>query len=236
MAQPASSPDFPCSRCAVRDSAICGALSDGELKALSQITTEVTVPAGQTVFYEGDESTYLFNVVSGCLRLSKMLPNGKRQITGFLFGSDFLGLSIAGAYPYSADAITPSTLCRFPRMGLMKLLEEYPKLEHRLLALASNELAEAQEHITLLGRKNASEKIATMLLRLSGKLGRKTDDGIAIDAPMSREDMADYLGLTIETVSRVLSKMRRRGLIRLPEPRHIEIMKPDELELIAASE
>lgn len=208
-------------------------MSGEELSALGRLTTEVNLEPGQIVFREADESSFLFNVVRGLIRLSKLLPNGKRQITGFLYHGDFLGLTIAGNYPYSAEAIVPTQLCRFSRSGLMQLFEEYPKLEHRLLALASNELIEAQEHIVLLGRKNASEKIATFLLMLSRRFGSTTDGTISLDAPMSREDMADYLGLTVESVSRNLSQLRRSRIIRLPEPRHIEILKPERLEEMA---
>ena len=135
MADTAASPQFPCQTCEVRDKAICAALDDDELRELSAIATAVTLEAGGSAFFEGDRSTYLFNVVTGALRLSKLLPDGRRQITGFLFPGDFLGLSIENEYAYSAEALTETSLCRFDRASLTKLLERFPKLEHRNHAL-----------------------------------------------------------------------------------------------------
>jgi CRP/FNR family transcriptional regulator len=122
----AASHDFPCQSCPVRDQSICAALSDEELREVSKITTAVDLAKGATVFFEGDENAYLFNVVSGAVCLSKLLRDGRRQVTGFLFPGDFLGLSVADTYAYT-----------------VKLLDRFPKLELRLLELASNELIEA---------------------------------------------------------------------------------------------
>src|SRR5512138_967191 len=106
----AAAQDFPCKHCDVRDKAICKVLDDAELRQLNRISTAVKLEPGGTVFYEGDDSTYLFNVVRGSLRLSKLLPDGRRQVTGFLFPGDFLGLSIAGVYPYTAEALAATEL------------------------------------------------------------------------------------------------------------------------------
>jgi CRP/FNR family transcriptional regulator len=209
----AAAPDFPCQTCEVRDAAICKVLDDAELRQLNKISTAVKLDAGGTVFYEGDDSTCLFNVVRGSLRLSKLLPDGRRQVTGFLFSGDFLGLSIGGVYPYTAEAMTASSLCRFDRPSLTRMLDKFPKLEHQLLSLASNELAQAQDHIMVLGRKTATERIATVLLKLVDRIGKQGTSGCALDLPMTRSDLADYTGLTTETVSRTLSQMKREGLV-----------------------
>ena len=156
MHRTAASHDFPCQSCAVRDQTVCAALSDEELREVSKITTAVNLAKGATVFFEGDENTYLFNVVSGAVRLSKLLSDGRRQVTGFLFPGDFLGLSVADTYAYSAEALSATSLCRFNRASLIKLLDRFPKLEHRLLELASNELIEAQAHMVLLGQKHVT--------------------------------------------------------------------------------
>lgn len=225
----AAAPDFPCQTCEVRDQAICKSLDDEELRQLNKISTAVKLGAGGTVFYEGDDSTYLFNVVRGSLRLSKLLPDGRRQVTGFLFPGDFLGLSIAGVYPYTAEAMTEASLCRFERASLTRMLDRFPKLEHQLLSLASNELAQAQDHLMVLGRKTASERIATVLLRLVDRIGKKRNGGCALDLPMTRTDLADYTGLTTETVSRTLTLMKKQGLLDTVGIRGLDIPRLDAL-------
>lgn len=229
MATTAASPKHPCETCQVRDQTICAALDPAELRELNAIATAVKLRTGQAVFYEGDKDTYLFNVTSGVVRLSRLLPDGRRQITGFLFPGDLLGLSISGVYAYSADAIAETSLCRFDRPRLTEIAEKHPKLEHRLLALASNELVQAYDHLMLLGQKNASERIATMLLRLAARIGQQDNGGSVVDLPMSREDMADYAGLTIETVSRSISRLRETGIIRIVGGRRIHIPQIQEL-------
>ena len=153
MTETAASPHFPCQTCEVRDKAVCATLHDDDLRQLSSIATAVKLDARGTVFFEGDDSTYLFNVVTGAIRLSKLLPDGRRQITGFLFEGDFLGLAIADVYAYSAETLTDTTLCRFNRTGLGVMMERLPKLEHELLRLSSNELTQAQDHLMMLGQK-----------------------------------------------------------------------------------
>jgi len=225
MTSTAASPKYPCQTCQVRDRTICAALDDVELRELNAVATAVRLRAGQVVFYEGDPDTYLFNVTTGVVRLSKLLPDGRRQVTGFLFAGDLLGLSISGVYAYSADAIAKTSLCRFDRRRLTEITEKYPKLERRLLALASNELVQAQDHLMILGQKTASERVATVLLRLAARIGMELDGGTVLDLPMSREDMADYAGLTIETVSRNMSRFRDTGIIEIANSRRIYIPK-----------
>lgn len=223
MADTAASPQFPCQTCEVRDKAICAALDDDELRELSAIATAVKLAPDGIAFFEGDQSTYLFNVVTGALRLSKLLPDGRRQITGFLFPGDFLGLSIENEYAYSAEALTETSLCRFDRASLTNLLDRFPKLEHRLLELASNELAEAQDHMMVLGRKTASERVVTILLKLAERIGQRDPGGWRIELPMSRSDLADYVGLTTETVSRTITRLRDDGAVEIPALRTLHI-------------
>jgi CRP/FNR family transcriptional regulator len=230
MPSTAASPSFPCETCEVRDQTICAALDDVELRKLNAIATSVTLGLSDTIFYEGDRDTYLFNVTTGAVRLSKLLPDGRRQITGFLFPGDLLGLSISGVYAYTAEAITETSLCRFDRRRLTEIAEKYPKLEHRIVALASNELVQAQDHLVILGQKRASERIATLLLRLAERIGSRTGAGRVVELPMSREDIADYAGLTIETVSRNLSRLREAGIIEILSSRRIHIPRTGALE------
>lgn len=235
MYRTAASPNFPCETCQVRDKSICATLSDEELCEINAIVTEVRLRAKQTVFFEGDENTYLFNVVEGSVRLSKLLVDGRRQITGFLFPGDFLGLSFAGSYAYSAESLTDTTLCRFNRNRLTGLLDRFPKLEHRLLELTSNELMEAQSQMLMLGQKKAIERLSTTLCRLMRQIGHKRDNETFLHLPMSRQDLADYAGVTIETVSRCFSQLRQEGIIETPHPALVHVVKEEQLSLLSGA-
>jgi CRP/FNR family transcriptional regulator len=189
----------PCAACEIRELAVCSALESHELDELVSILTSIACDPGDAIFYEADPADHLFNVTAGAVRISKLLPDGRRKITGFLFPGNFLGLAFNESYTYSAEAVGHATLCRFPRIELERLLSEHPKMERRLLGIASNELATAQDQMLLLGRKTAREKLATFLLMLSARAERRGHPGNPIDVPMPRADIADYLGLTIET-------------------------------------
>jgi len=229
MQTTAASHNYPCQNCKVRDKAICSALTNEELRELSKVTTEVQLAAEAAVFYEGDENTYLFNVVAGTIRLTKLLPDGRRQVTGFLFPGDFLGLSVGNTYVYTAEAVTEVSLCRFKRGNLVKMLDRFPNLEHRLLELASNELVQAQTQLLLLGQKTATERVSSVLVGLMERIGRRGDDGIVIDLPMTRGDLADYAGLRTETVSRCFTQLREEGVIDTLGKHGVNIRQPEKL-------
>ncbi len=173
------------------------------------------------------------NVTSGSVKLYKLLGDGRRQITGFLFPGDFLGLALNTTYSYTAEAIEPVTACRFPREKLEKLFDEFPRLEKRMLGMAVDELAAAQDQMLLLGRKTAKEKVASFLLMLARRQEHRGEESGTIQVPMSRSDIADYLGLTIETVSRTLTQLRKEATITLKDNRHIEAVGIDMLEDLA---
>ncbi len=213
----------PCAACSVREMAFCGVLTDEELPRLLAIFTTVDVDPHQPIIDEGEVADYLFNVTDGAVKLYKLLPDGRRQITGFLFAGDFLGIAMNEKYAYSAEALGKVSLCRFPRRKLEALLDEFPKLEKRLLGMASNELVQAQDQILLLGRKTAQEKIVSFLLSLSDRAVKRGADPAPILLPMGRADIADYLGLTTETVSRTITHLKRDGLIRLMQGGRVDL-------------
>ena len=222
--------NFRCDDCLIRNRSLCSSLTAEDLNELNAIGNRLKLSQEQAAFYEGDDGVNLYAITSGVMRLSKMLKDGRRQVTGFLFPGDLMGFAFSGNYAYSADAVTSAELCRFPRARLNTLIEHSPELERRLLALASNELAAAQEHIVLLGRKNARERLASFLLAL----GRKSEEDPAPDGylsiPMTRADIADYLGLTIETISRVLAQFKEERLIDLPRPHQFRVLDLDRLK------
>ena len=185
--------------------------------------------AQKTVFSESDEANWVYNVTAGTVKLYKLLPDGRRQITGFLFTGDFLGLSMLDRYAYSAEAVTPVSLCQFPRRQIEQLLGEFPKLQQRLFTMASNELEAAQDQMLLLGRKTAKEKVASFLLGLSRRLERRGQSDNPVPIPMSRSDIADYLGLTTETVSRTFTALKSKQVIRLLEGNKVDLVDRDVL-------
>jgi CRP/FNR family transcriptional regulator len=222
-----------CQTCEVRKLAICAALEDEDLHRLDAIVTHIHLDIGETLFYEGDEAGHVFTVASGTLRLHKMLPDGRRQITGFVLPGDFLGLSGRDGFSYTAEAVTEAGICRFPRRDLEALFDEFPKLEKELLWKARDELVAAQEQMLLLGRKMPAEKIASFLLGLSRRAERWEMPCDPVLLPMSRGDIADYLGLTVETVSRTFTRLKSEGVIELPEAHRVMLSKRERLEELA---
>ena len=222
-------PVSPCAACNVRHLTVCSALEGPELQELASIVHNVELEAGQPLFDEGEPADHVFNVTAGCVKVYKLLPDGRRQVTGFLFPGDFLGLANQEIYAFSAEAVSPATLCRFQRGKLEGAMERYPQLEKRLLSVASHELAAAQEQMLLLGRKTAKEKIASFLLSLSKAAVRRGQPKSPLRLPMTRSDIGDYLGLTTETVSRVITQLKGDGTIALLPNGQVELSNPETL-------
>ncbi len=223
----------PCSACSVRGMTICAPLDAQELTQISALMTSVELAAGSPLFDEGEKAGNVYNVTSGTIKVYKLLPDGRRQVTGFLFAGDFLGLAKQETYAFSAEAVTPCLLCRFPRNKLEDLMQRLPKIEQRLLGIASNELASAQEQMLLLGRKTAREKIASFLLMLAKRAKQRGQAEDPVTVPMSRTDIGDYLGLTTETVSRTFTQLKQEGIIQLLPNHLVKLVKRDDLEEIA---
>ncbi|HYE52883.1 MAG TPA: cyclic nucleotide-binding domain-containing protein [Azospirillaceae bacterium] len=223
----------PCGACTIRPLTVCAALEAEELRRLADILQTQRFEAGQTLFSEGDPADILYNVTSGTVKLYKLMPDGRRQITGFLLPGDFVGLSVDDTYAYTAEAVTQSMLCRFPRRKMEALLEEFPKMQRRLFSMASNELAAAQDQMLLLGRKTAKEKICSFLHLLSQRAARRGHKENPVHVPMSRADIADYLGLTTETVSRTFTQLKTARVISLLEGNKVQITDMDQLLDIA---
>jgi CRP/FNR family transcriptional regulator len=224
----------PCESCPARALSICGAIERGDLSRLAASRATQRVKSGETLVDEGEPATHFLNIISGSVKVYKLMPDGRRQVTGFLFPGDLLGLAFNDAYTYSAEALTPVTVCRFPRRQLERLLDEFPKFEKRLLAIASNELAAAQEQMMLLGRKTAQERVASFLLALASRAERSGKSADSVTLTMTRTDIADYLGLTTETTSRVFTALRKRGAIELGSCGRVDFADSDVLEELAS--
>ncbi|HJS85872.1 MAG TPA: helix-turn-helix domain-containing protein [Acetobacteraceae bacterium] len=212
---------------------MCSAIGEADLQRLSAVAMPSRADVGQTFINEGDLASSFFNVTEGTARLFTLMPDGRRQITGFAGRGDFLGLAAWETYAFSAEAIEPVRYCRFSRQHIRDLLDDFPAFEKRLLAIASHELAAAQQQMLLLGRKTARERVATFLLARSLDAAPCAAPVRHLRLPMTRGDIADYLGLTIETVSRTLTRLKREHLIGIPNVS--EILIQDRRGLEAAS-
>ena len=220
-----------CGMCAIRQKAICAALRADEISALDRLSRRRLVPAGQTILGEGEAHTIFANIVSGVVKLTKTLDDGRQHIIGLLFASDFLGRAFRRDNPYFAEAATDVELCVFPAAGFEKLLPDHPGLEHRLFQFTLTELDACQEWMLLLARKRAEERVASFLLMIAKRVPsvqcRHAENraGSHFQLPLSRAEISDCLGLTIETVSRQMTRLKTKGVIELVNYR--EIVIPD---------
>ncbi len=216
-----------CTHCSIRDRAICAACEPAELDELNRIKSYRSYGSGETIAWAGEAMPMIGSVVEGVATLSITLADGRRQMVGLLLPSDFLGRPGRTKSAYDIVAATEITLCMFRRAEFERLLRTSPRLGRRLLEMTLDELDAAREWMLLLGRKSARERIASLLVimarRNAGGAEDPTGRGLAFPLHITREAMADYLGLTIETVSRQISALRREGLIRLRENRMVEI-------------
>ena len=217
-----------CNTCLVRNRAICGALSSEELELLNKKAHHLYLEAGQSLSWEGEDSLLVANVINGVLKLSNLMEDGREQIVGLLYPSDFVGRPYAEKSGQTVTAMTDSHLCVFPRGDFENFASDHPELERKLLDRTFTELDRARDWMMLLGRKTAQEKIASFLLELSERLAENGCSALtALDhfhLPLNRQQMADVLGLTIETVSRQLTMMRNDDIIALPDRRSITIL------------
>lgn len=229
-----------CSQCVVRNRAICAGLEPDEFDALGQLGRKQRVTRGQTVVWEGDDSVVVANVIEGVLKVSMSISDGREQIVGLVFASDFIGRPFGQQNPYSVTALTDAELCIFSRSTFDSFARQHPELEHKLLRRTLTELDRAHEWMLLLGKKTATERIATLLLEMSARLGETgcSADKSALDRfelPLDRQQMGDVLGLTIETVSRQLSLLKAGGIINLPDRRTVAIQDRARLQGLSAA-
>jgi CRP/FNR family transcriptional regulator, anaerobic regulatory protein len=228
-----------CDQCLVRNRAICAVLAPGELQALNRMSRSRSLSAGQTLMWEGDDSLMVANVIEGVLKLTTGTGDGREQIVGIVYPSDFIGRPFGARSAQTVTALTDARICAFTRGDFDTFARDHPDLEHKLLQRTLTELDRARHWMLLLGRKSAMEKIASFLLEMSDRLaptGCAADAGSLdrFDLPFGRQNIADILGLTIETVSRQLTRLRADGIIDLPSRREIVIRDRNTLDALAA--
>jgi CRP/FNR family nitrogen fixation transcriptional regulator len=173
---------------------------------------QMTLGKDEELFAEGDDAEYFYEVVSGAIRSYKLLSDGRRQIDAFHLRGDIFGLEAGSEHRFSAEAVGDARVIAYRRSRLGAIIEADAGFRDRIMTATLRNLQRAQDHMLLLGRKTAQEKLATFLLDMAERLSA---DDAHFDLPMQRSDIADHLGLTIETVSRTLTQFTRSGLIRL---------------------
>lgn len=219
-----------CANCRVRLYAICAAMSDEEIADLERIADHQTLGPKQTLFMSGDGAGAVYTVTSGTLRLQRDLSDGRRQVIGFAIPGDFIGLAMEDRFTFSVDSLTEVAFCAFDRARFAALMDSHPALMSRLHQVASHELGIAQEHMVILGRRRAEERVVAFLMRWRERLEKVSGRSATVQLPMGRQDIADYLGLTIETVSRIFARLMRDKIL-LDVPQGVRIL--DEQRLAA---
>jgi CRP/FNR family transcriptional regulator, nitrogen fixation regulation protein len=188
------------------------------LVALERIGMRRSFRRDDEIYAEGDVSDSWYRVISGTVRICKLLPDGRRNIAEFCFAGDCFGLDSGAERVFAAEAVGEAMLMGYPLRATERLIEENPRLARRICDMTLRDLAHAQSRMLLLGRMTATERVASFLLEIS----ERRDAQRMLELPMSRTDIADYLGLTIETVCRTLTAFKRAGVIDIPNPHQIE--------------
>lgn len=222
-----------CDDCPIRYNAVCSKCEPDELRSLEDIKYYRSYSAGQTIFFGGDHLEFVGSVVHGVTSLTRTLPDGRVQMVGLLLPGDFIGRPNRETIECDVIAETDVMLCCFRRKPFEKLIEATPHVGQRLLEMTLDELDAAREWMMVLGRKTAREKIASLLHMIALRMSSLEPDegsGAAFTLPITRETMANYLGLTIETVSRQMSALKKEGLIAFDERRDIRVPDLDALK------
>lgn len=205
--------------------------------SLERIGSLQVIGRGARVVDQGDPAEHVFKVVSGALRVVRLLPDGRRSVINFLLPGDFFGLAESGTYAHSLEVLSDASFIRYPKEQLREVLDSDPAAGHRFFNLMCEQLSAAQERMTTLCRKNAVERIASFLLALAERSrAQGKPKASMIKLPMNRADIADYLGLTIETVSRVLTQLREQLVIEVPSASQVVLLDCERLAAIGDGE
>jgi CRP/FNR family transcriptional regulator, anaerobic regulatory protein len=225
-----------CRACEARHGGLCGVLSPEQLQELNRHSSRKAVEAGREIIAQGEEITSYSNILKGVVKLSKMMADGRQQIVGLQFAPDFMGRPFLEESALTAESATDTEICTFPKAVVDRMLTGTPKMEHRLHAQSLKELDEAREWMLTLGRKSAHEKVASFLYLIATHIDPEHGRRNAFELPLSRADIADFLGLTIETVSRQMTKLRKDGVIVIENNRHVTVPHLDRLAWAAGND
>ena len=222
-----------CNICKIRSYSFCRCLNDDDLEVFSKVSFEKKYTDKENIFLQNDPSTHLFNITEGNVKIYQLLDDGRIQIIGFLYPGDFFGTYKNNKYNYSAEAIGDLRTCVFDQKVLDKYMDQNPVLAKELINQTSYELTLAQDRMTVMGRLNAIEKIANFLINISNQRKRIGWPCNPISLSMTRQDIADYLGLTIETVSREISKLKSSNIIKIISSKQLFINDFEKLDQIS---
>jgi len=223
-----------CALCGIRPYSFCRCLNEDELEVFSKISSERMFSNGSNIFLQQDKSKNLYNITEGNVKIYQLLTDGRLQIIGFLYPGDFFGSYRQGKYNYSAQAIGDVKVCVFNEIILNKHLEKNPKLSRELLNITANELTLAQDRIRVLGKLTATERMANFILNISDQRARIKWQDNPVSLPMNRQDIADYLGLTIATVSREITRLKISNVIKVLSASQIYINDRTKLSLLCS--
>jgi len=204
---------------------------------LDRIGSLQVAARGATLVEEGDPADHVFKVVSGALRTVRLLPDGRRSVIDFVLPGDFFGMAENGTYAHSLEVLADGSFIRYPKKQLRDVLNNDPQAGRTFLNLMCEQLSAAQDRLLTLCRKSAVERIASFLLGMADRSpAQGTAASVVVKLPMNRADIADYLGLTIETVSRVLTQLRERNLIEVPTVNQVILRDCERLAAIGEGE
>lgn len=227
-------PYVDCTTCAVRADNFCSAVPLRGLGGLVHSRQVERFERRQTIISEGGPASSFFNIVSGVVKLCRSLADGRTQIIGFRFPGEAFGVSDTGTYTATVEALTPVELCRFPKARLNGLMQAFPPVQEKLLEMNYRYMGDYEDQIFLLGRKTARERVASFLLGYGDRFSRGMrgpDRGLGL--PVTRAEIADFLGLTTETVSRILTSLVREKIIVIGAARSIHLLDTFALQRIS---
>ncbi len=233
MKAPDPNKSIICHKCPARTGRLCSVMDESSIYELDALATRITINKGEYLFEEEDPTNYIYNIQSGMGYLERLSSNGRRQIMAFLYPGDFVGLMPDSIVSVSAKALIPLSVCRWEVSDIDVLMDKYHELEHRIRSIGNRVLATTMDQLFVLGCKNARERLAFFLLQMEKRQKIATGKTDSILLPMTRGDIADYLGITVETVSRVFTIIKKEGLIALPDPYEVIILQREKLQNIA---
>ena len=234
---PTASVRTTCAHCVARHTSLCARVDDECLSRLQALARHARFAPGTTVFEQDEEAYRIYIITRGVVRLYRDVESGKRQITGFLGPGDLLGgIRRRTAAHCTAETITEVEVCGFERAAFAALLQAYPDLCFTLLVTAMDEIEAQFDHLVLIGRKQVPERLAAFLLMLSRRWKFASEDPNLVLLPMPRSDIADHLGVTSETISRIFTRFKNEGLIEVPTMKSVIIKNLPRLQALAGFE
>ena len=198
---------------------------------MDKVGVTVKFARNETIYSKGDEARYSFKVIEGAVRQSRIFADGRRQIVNFFLPDESFGIELSDKYSATAEAVGDVVALRCPRLCISQLTEGDPDVSQKRLAMLGKSLAAAEQHVAMLGHQSAKERVASFFLAL--EMQRRSEVEHTLDLPLGRQDIADYLGLTIETTCRALSELKRQRIITTPSRRRIVIRDLPGLKAIA---